>query len=62
VDTYTERVGTFVEEIDCTGREAQVVGCLGTQEDIAGAAPYLIPDDAAFVTGAAFSIDGGFSR
>lgn len=61
VDIYSERTGTLVKEIDCTGREAQVVGCLGTAEEIAGAALYLVSDDVSFVTGAAFSIDTGFS-
>jgi NAD(P)-dependent dehydrogenase (short-subunit alcohol dehydrogenase family) len=62
VDIYTERIGTLVKEIDCTRTGAAVVGCLGTPEEIAGVALCLIPDDASFVTGAAFSIDGGFSR
>lgn len=34
---------------------------LGTPEDIARAALFLASDDAAFVTGAVFAIDGGFS-
>jgi len=62
VDSYPERIGTLVKEIDCTGRESQVVGCLGTAEEIPGAALSLVSDDASFVTGAAFSINGGFSR
>jgi NAD(P)-dependent dehydrogenase (short-subunit alcohol dehydrogenase family) len=61
VDIYPERIVTLVKEIDCTGREADVVGCLGTAEGIAGAALYLVSDDAPFVTGAAFSMDMGFS-
>ena len=62
VDIYPERIGTLVKKTDCTGRKAQVVACLGTAEDIAGAAPYLTSDEVSFVTGAASSIDGGFSR
>jgi NAD(P)-dependent dehydrogenase (short-subunit alcohol dehydrogenase family) len=34
---------------------------LGTPEDIARAALFLASDDAAFVTGAVFAVDGGFS-
>ena len=34
---------------------------LGTPDDIARAALYLASDDAAFVTGAVFTIDGGFT-
>jgi NAD(P)-dependent dehydrogenase (short-subunit alcohol dehydrogenase family) len=37
----------------------QPLGRLGTAEEIASAALYLVSDDAAFVTGAAFQIDGG---
>jgi NAD(P)-dependent dehydrogenase (short-subunit alcohol dehydrogenase family) len=39
----------------------QPMGRLGTAEEIAGAALYLVSDDASFVTGTAFSIDGGFA-
>jgi len=39
----------------------QPMGRLGTAEEVARAALYLVSDDAAFVTGTAFSIDGGFS-
>jgi NAD(P)-dependent dehydrogenase (short-subunit alcohol dehydrogenase family) len=62
VDIYPERIGALVKEIDGTGREAAVVGCLGTLEEIAGLAFCLVSDDASFVTGAAFSIGGGLSR
>jgi NAD(P)-dependent dehydrogenase (short-subunit alcohol dehydrogenase family) len=62
VNIYPERIGSLVKEIDCTGREAEVVGCLGTAEEIARAALSLVSDDASFVTGAVFSIVGGFTR
>ncbi len=39
----------------------QPMGRLGTADEIAKAALYLVSDDAAFVTGVAFSIDGGFT-
>jgi NAD(P)-dependent dehydrogenase (short-subunit alcohol dehydrogenase family) len=39
----------------------QPMGRLGTAEEIAEAALYLVSDAASFVTGAAFSIDGGFA-
>jgi NAD(P)-dependent dehydrogenase (short-subunit alcohol dehydrogenase family) len=39
----------------------QPVGRLGTAEEIAGAAVYLASDEAAFVTGAALTIDGGIT-
>jgi 2-keto-3-deoxy-L-fuconate dehydrogenase len=39
----------------------QPMGRLGTAEEVAKAALFLVSDDAAFVTGTAFSIDGGFA-
>jgi NAD(P)-dependent dehydrogenase (short-subunit alcohol dehydrogenase family) len=39
----------------------QAVGRMGTPNEIAAAALYLASDEAAFVTGTAFEIDGGFS-
>jgi NAD(P)-dependent dehydrogenase (short-subunit alcohol dehydrogenase family) len=39
----------------------QAMGRMGTPEEIAAAALYLASDEAAFVTGTAFVIDGGFS-
>jgi len=39
----------------------QAMGRMGLPEEIAAAALYLASDEAAFVTGTAFEIDGGFS-
>ena len=39
----------------------QPMGRFGTAEEIAEAALYLCSDKAAFMTGVAFSIDGGFT-
>jgi NAD(P)-dependent dehydrogenase (short-subunit alcohol dehydrogenase family) len=39
----------------------QALGRMGKPEEIAGAALYLASDEAAFVTGTAFLIDGGWS-
>ncbi|MCC7306974.1 MAG: SDR family oxidoreductase [Acidobacteria bacterium] len=39
----------------------QAVGRMGTPEEIAAAIVYLASDEAAFVTGTAFEIDGGFA-
>jgi 3-oxoacyl-[acyl-carrier protein] reductase len=36
------------------------LGRLGCPEDIAGAASFLVSDDAAFITGAILFVDGGF--
>lgn len=39
----------------------QAIGRMGKPEEIAFAVLYLVSDEAAFVTGTAFEIDGGFS-
>jgi meso-butanediol dehydrogenase / (S,S)-butanediol dehydrogenase / diacetyl reductase len=39
----------------------QPMGRLGTAEEVAKAALFLVSDDARFATGTAFSIDGGFT-
>jgi NAD(P)-dependent dehydrogenase (short-subunit alcohol dehydrogenase family) len=42
-------------------RARQLMGRLGTTEEIAGAVAYLASDEAAFVTGTAFVVDGGLT-
>lgn len=42
-------------------REAHPIGRYALPEEIAGAAAYLLCDDASFVVGSAFMVDGGFS-
>jgi NAD(P)-dependent dehydrogenase (short-subunit alcohol dehydrogenase family) len=42
-------------------RARQLMGRLGTPDEVAAAVLYLASDDAAFVTGTAFVIDGGLS-
>ena len=39
----------------------QALGRMASPEEIAASVLYLSSDEAAFVTGAAFEIDGGFS-
>jgi 2-keto-3-deoxy-L-fuconate dehydrogenase len=39
----------------------QAIGRMGRPEEIAAAALYLASDEASFVTGCAFAIDGGWS-
>lgn len=38
-----------------------LTGAMGTGDDIAGAAAYLLSDDAQFVTGAVLTVDGGWT-
>ena len=40
--------------------KSQPIGRMGKPEEIAGLVEYLCSDDAAFITGSNFPIDGGF--
>jgi len=40
--------------------KSQPIGRMGKPEEIAGLVDYLCSDDAAFITGSNFPIDGGF--
>ena len=41
--------------------QTQALGRMATPDEIAAAVLYLASDEAAFVTGTAFEIDGGFA-
>ena len=57
VRRLVEEVGESVEAL----RARQLMGRLGTPQEVASAVLYLASNDAAFVTGTAFVIDGGLS-
>ena len=57
VRRLVEDAGESLDEL----RARQPLGRLGTPEEVAAAVAYLASDDAAFVTGTAFVIDGGVS-
>jgi meso-butanediol dehydrogenase / (S,S)-butanediol dehydrogenase / diacetyl reductase len=57
VHRLVEEVGESLEAL----RARQLMGRLGTPEEVAAAVMYLASDDAAFVTGTALVIDGGLS-
>lgn len=60
----TAAVITKAADPEATRRErtaAHPIGRLGRPEDIAGVAVYLASDESAWVTGAAFTVDGGYS-
>jgi 2-keto-3-deoxy-L-fuconate dehydrogenase len=40
---------------------AQPIGRMGQPEEVASLAAFLCSDEAAFITGAAYDIDGGFT-
>ena len=57
VRRLVEEVGESLDGL----RARQPMGRLGTPEEIADAVVYLASDTAAFVTGTAFVIDGGWT-
>src|ERR687894_262320 len=58
---WVRRLGEEVGESLDAPRARQLMGRLGTTEEIAGAVAYLASDEAAFVTGTALVIDGGLT-
>jgi NAD(P)-dependent dehydrogenase (short-subunit alcohol dehydrogenase family) len=57
VRRLVEDVGESLDAL----RARQLMGRLGTTEEIAGAVAYLASDEAAFVTGTALVVDGGLT-
>ena len=57
------RLAAFADPEDARKRfvARQPMGRLGTAEEVAKAALFVVSEDARFVTGTAFSIDGGFA-
>jgi 2-keto-3-deoxy-L-fuconate dehydrogenase len=58
-----ERLAAFPDPVEARKQfvARQPMGRLGTAEEVAKAALFLVSEDAEFVTGTAFSIDGGFT-
>lgn len=52
---YADRKEEYLAELS----EYQPIGRMGKPEDIAGLAVFLCSDDASFITGSAYDIDGG---
>jgi meso-butanediol dehydrogenase / (S,S)-butanediol dehydrogenase / diacetyl reductase len=65
VDTpsFRQRMAAFPDPEEALRQfvTRQPMGRLGTADEVAQAALYLVSDEAQFVTGAAFSIDGGMA-
>lgn len=56
-ETYPDQETQMFEELSRT----QPIGRMGKPNEVAGLALYLCSDEAAFITGANYRIDGGFS-
>jgi NAD(P)-dependent dehydrogenase (short-subunit alcohol dehydrogenase family) len=56
-----ERLAGSREQADRVGRKLHPLGRIGEPRDIANLIAYLCSADAAFITGADFAVDGGYS-
>lgn len=60
--TQTDMAGTMPEYILDIQKEASFLKRLGTTEDIANTALYLLSDYSAYITGQVFRVDGGMTE
>lgn len=60
--TQTDMVSTMPDYISDIQKEATFLHKLGTTEDIANTAMFLLSDDASYVTGQVFRVDGGVTQ
>jgi NAD(P)-dependent dehydrogenase (short-subunit alcohol dehydrogenase family) len=58
---HMKELGKSYEEAERELIPLNFLGRIGKPEDVAGCAAFLASDDAAFVTGAALFVDGGYS-
>ena len=61
IRSYAAGAGISEVEAEAGINSAVPFGVRGTPEDVAGMIAYLASDDAAYVTGASFRVDGGWS-
>jgi 3-oxoacyl-[acyl-carrier protein] reductase len=60
--TQTDMVSTLPEYISEIQKEASFLKKLGTTEDIANTALYLLSDYSSYITGQVFRVDGGVTQ
>ena len=61
IAAQSQALGKSQDEVRQMFIDRQPMGRLGTAEEIAAIAIYLASDEAAFTTGQAFLVDGGFT-
>jgi len=59
--SYAANTGISEVEAEAGINSAVPFGVRGAPDDVAGMIAYLVSDDAAYVTGASFRVDGGWS-
>ena len=60
--SLSERTGTSIDEIEAGWAAASAVKRVGTEDEFAAAATFLLSRRAGFITGIAFSVDGGAAK
>ena len=53
--------GRSIKEMVDVLKSNLVIDRMGTPEDVAAAVAFLVSDDASFITGAAVTVDGGYT-
>jgi NAD(P)-dependent dehydrogenase (short-subunit alcohol dehydrogenase family) len=61
INSYCERSGAKPEEVHAEEAALQPIGRIGKPEEVAAMVAYLASDEAGFVTGGSFPIDGGYT-
>jgi NAD(P)-dependent dehydrogenase (short-subunit alcohol dehydrogenase family) len=61
IQSYAANTGISEVEAEAGINSAVPFGVRGAPDDVAGMIAYLVSDDAAYVTGASFRVDGGWS-
>ncbi len=61
VKTYSEKTAVSKEQVYESLAKAQPIQRVGTASEVANVVAFLLSDDAAFMTGALISVDGGYT-
>ncbi len=61
IAAYCERSGANLADIHAEEAALQPIGRIGRPEEVAAMVAYLASDEAGFVTGGSFAIDGGYT-
>jgi NAD(P)-dependent dehydrogenase (short-subunit alcohol dehydrogenase family) len=61
IDAYCERSGADKSEVHAEEAALQPLGRIGQPEDVAALALFLASDEASFITGSLYAVDGGYT-
>lgn len=61
IDAYCERSGADKREVHAEEAALQPLGRIGQPDDVAALALFLASDEASFITGSLYAVDGGYT-